>query len=196
MAEVHLRRYSGKPGQLPAVCVRCGAPAVAWQRWHLSTTSLWSELWGWLVCLTPVWMWTFLDAADPAPTAKLVGVTWVPLCKWHRHYRLWRSLILYGGYVVFLAWLLALAFMLPKPQQKPALVAFGGFLLVWVPLAVFLWLTGIRVKETGNNLLLMCGISPKFRDAVQRQQFLQEAEDFVGNARPAEEDNPFAGLTS
>jgi hypothetical protein len=133
---------------------------------------------------------------DPTPLPKAAGVINAPLCHWHRYYWLRRGLILYGGYVLLFVALVLIAFpRLTEPYNRHVLFGSCCFLLIWLPWAVFVWLTGIRVKAMDQRTLVLGGVSSEFAVAVQ-EQAVGDSDSVPANSSLIDENNPFTGLTS
>src|SRR6516165_7933208 len=84
MSQVILGRFEAEEGELPPVCLRCGAPAAVFKRWTLTCYPDWSYL------LLLVTIWPFLLAS---PLLRQRMRVLVPFCVAHRRYWLKRRLL-------------------------------------------------------------------------------------------------------
>jgi hypothetical protein len=164
MADVHLWLRDVFEGNVPPLCVCCGAPATTWKNYTALTGC------GGL----PV----FLLAAIFADVGEHAGRIWLclPFCHRHRHHWLWRRLIVLARFaaVIFLP-IVALELMNEDSQNAvtwagPLIPGACGLSLV-APLA---WLaaycicrrTGVRVVGHDKEAVAISGVCQLFVDAV------------------------------
>src|SRR5262245_60095643 len=89
MATLHLESYDGEVGDLPDLCMQCGAPSAVRKNKRFS----------WF----PPWVWILLFVCGLVPFAIVALVMTkrrtvnVPLCEAHKNHWLWRQLVVVGG---------------------------------------------------------------------------------------------------
>jgi hypothetical protein len=169
MAQVWLSRRDCAEGTLPALCLKCGAPASECVEKELAGTLLWGAPLTWL--LSAIW---------DGQSAKLR----VPMCAKHRDYWRQRRLILSVGSVVMLLsvlavpvwfWLAGVKLDLdgPAPDREAAVVNTAALLFSALFLFVLVYGTsGIRVKEIHEDGVLLFGVSLKFAHVYEGEHFL------------------------
>lgn len=169
MARLELCRDELEEG-LPAVCMRCGAPATVYvrKRFH----------WG------PNWLyWVpepfFLLLPFAARTLKIE----TPFCPRHRRHWFWRNVVHYGfGVILFAVWITALL-LSPRQGQPRNDVAAGLLaaafigLVIWVFPAAILYVSGIKTTRITKEAIWLSKLSPEFVDAVISGRMLREKLD-------------------
>jgi len=113
MARVHLGRLEAEQGELPPLCLRCGALAVVYKARRLAWQPVWT------IILFGVTLWPLLVVS--LIIRKRMSVL-VPFCSVHRNHWLWRgllALLAYGALaaLVFLDYLFVLAAQEPGQRE-------------------------------------------------------------------------------
>lgn len=178
MPTLTLSRAEADSGNLPAVCLRCGAPATGFDRkrfaWH------------------PPWVFALIFFPLPMIIVALILTKRMsvraPFCA--QHHKHWtRRNWLIGGSLLVLALLVAGGFVLAAanvlPQVDAGLVC-GSILvagLVWLVFAAVLHFTGIQAQEITDTHITLNKVADGFREAVRQQRVLQarswSPEDFI-----------------
>src|SRR5438874_1356496 len=130
MAQVKLGRFEAEEGELPPLCLRCGAPATGFKSLQFSSYPDWSYL---LLLLT---FWPFLIAA---PLLRQRMRVLAPLCPTHRKYWLRRRLLFWVCIAILICLLIV---SLPvAADSNPSGGSFGAvWFLFWI--AGLFWLVG------------------------------------------------------
>ena len=162
MARVTLNRVAAHQGELPPVCIRCGADATDYRTkmFSLSPFGL------------PLIVLPFLIIFP--------GRIWVraPFCPTHKNYWRWRlGAILAGLLVVVLLSCVGFPMMIDNASDHSALGRLGAFLclgsfvglLAWAVFSVVLQWTGIRIAGRGSYTITLAGVSEAFAEAVRQE---------------------------
>jgi hypothetical protein len=165
MAQVWLSRRDCAEGTLPALCLKCGAPASECVEKELAGTLLWGAPLTWL--LSAIW---------GGQSAKLR----MPMCPKHRTYWQRRRLILVLGFVVaalsFLAapaWSWLVSGDAFGEDELTSSLQLGGFAVSTLFLCLLVYVTtGIRAKEIHEDGVLLFGVSLKFAHTYEGEYFL------------------------
>ena len=122
MAQIRLGRYEAEEGELPPLCLRCGAPAMLFKAKLLS----WQPSWTYVVFgLT---FWPILVATLALRRRMRVLV---PFCQKHRNYWRGRRLLswaVFSALLIFFLCLITLAATLDEPASRFP----SPFLLFWL----------------------------------------------------------------
>jgi hypothetical protein len=208
MATLRLGERPWEDGELPDVCMKCGAPADANRdhqfRWHPP----------WVFFLILVHLLVYAIVAMALTKKRRVRV---PLCHAHRNHWVWRQVVSFGGFAVLL--FLGIGALIALTDSGPGRRgdALGGLLcvgtvvglIVWLGLVAILQSTAIRPREITNYGITLDGVSPAFVAAYEGQQDVtgridelarerwgrgrgpsRPAEDSDRVRRPDEEDDP------
>jgi len=184
MASVKLGRYEATQGQLPRVCVRCGAPAALVKAKNFS----WHP--GWVLALILVGLLPYVIVALALTKRMRVRV---PLCQQHRYHWASRTWLILGGFVFLLALGVGLIALLAALERRPgAADNVGGMLclglgvlgLVWLIAAAVAQSTGIRPTEITATRIKLVGVSPGFVEAVDEWREAEEGDEDMGPRRP------------
>jgi len=182
MAIILLYRDEIAEGQLPAVCMRCSAPAALTRNHTFACHPKWVDfcllgllaglLCGALVLLVAL-VWVIIALA----TTVRMRVP-VPLCEKHRNHFAWRLGYLYAGAGTFGAiGLSALAYVIIQGIKKDGEVSelMLGFLCVlpgvvgvgWLMSALVIQYGTIKAIEITDSRITLSRVSPDFRSAVE-----------------------------
>jgi hypothetical protein len=176
MAEIELDRRDAADGELPPVCIYCGAPAVAYRtKVFRGTTPLtrFSRFWSYL------------------PRAAL------PVCARHRSYTLRRNLLLFPALAAFLGGLALLAAVHragPGPGPLASLQPYTALLVAlvvalffaMVGLRFFLFYTDIRCADLTTTTITLANVSDRFVEACNGDEpLIAEVVPEHGPAPPA-----------
>jgi hypothetical protein len=168
MAQVNLWLREAYEGNVPPVCVRCGAPASAWKN-HTAFVGL-----GGLPFF--IVKQFFVDIVEHS------GRIWLrlPFCHMHRHYWLWRRAITLGSFAVVIFYPI-LAFVLitetsdgssarvgTRPNQVAGLACMLSVAVppLWLVAYVIWCRIGIRVAAYNIESVTLGGVCQEFVDAV------------------------------
>src|SRR5262245_40258178 len=181
MAEVRLGRLEAEEGELPPLCLRCGAPATMYNARRLA----WQP--GWVVVLFALTFWPLLVMS--LLIRKRMRLL-APFCHAHRNYWRRRFLIaatVYGG----LAGFVMAGFMLLVVAQADGRTVVNPLLPFWFIglyflAAIFLVQLGsIRATEITDDSIALTGVAAEFVN-----HFRKEKQDLLhaiqgGKGRPA-----------
>jgi heme/copper-type cytochrome/quinol oxidase subunit 2 len=169
MAQVRLRRYETGDGELPDVCMRCGAPADV-SRWR---TFAWHPQWVYFLLFAG--LLPFLIVALVLTKRMRVSV---PLCDAHKNHWLTRTVVIWCSFVGLLV--LGVGAMVVLDQNRPAggNDPLGGYLcggvvvglIVWLFVAAILQATSIRTVEVTENSVTLTKVDPGFVAALKDQR--------------------------
>lgn len=186
MARVRLSTYLIERGELPHVCMRCGAPAAV----AVPHTFTWTPQWvGILIAVgLCVFGWPVLIGALCAYLLSKRLRMPVPLCHAHRnHFRL-RSLVLYIGLGTFLVLetaALTFYFYAARDRDPDAINLSGGICggvffagIAWLFAAALLQNSAVRASEITEYGVTLIKVSDKFVDALLSEPpVVEPAED-------------------
>ena len=103
MAVIRLDRFEAEEGDLPAVCMKCGAPAVLEKLKQFS----WNP--PWVILLILIGLLPYVIVALVLTKRMRVRV---PLCNEHKNHFAWRAWFIYGGFAgLFLLGIVVFAVM-------------------------------------------------------------------------------------
>jgi hypothetical protein len=164
MAQVRLPRYEASRGDLPPVCMVCGAPASdAPQR-----TFSWIPTWVWCFIIAPL---LFLIIALVTQRRMTIRT---PLCDRHRNYWRWRWRIVWIGLIVTMVLGFATTGFLGDDKNQEAARTVGPFLcvgmsmvaLVWFTAALIVIITSIGPSKITEDDIILGGVAQAFAAAV------------------------------
>jgi hypothetical protein len=178
MASIVLSRYEAEEGDLPEVCMLCGAPATERKRRRFTSHPFWVY-----VLLPFGWLPYIIVAA--ILTVRVHCYT--HLCARHRNHWLMRTLIIWGVFAGLVALILGSFFVVALTGQKLGKSSFDalfGTLCIGSLVLMFLWLasipilqvTAIHPADVTKRRLTLKRISPEFADAVWEHRDERRAE--------------------
>ncbi len=187
MARIRLGRYEAEHGELPFICMRCGAPATMVKRkslaWHPP----------WVYVLIPAGVLPFVIVAMVLTKRMRLQI---PLCDAHKSNWLVRALIIWGSFVVFLGMIVligAVLFALDEQRRRAgsAESGFSGFLCLGIVGGAIAWLisipiiqnTAIHVTQITDSSITLTKVSPRFVEAVRAKRQDLDEELYEGKAR-------------
>jgi hypothetical protein len=180
MPVVRLHRCEAEDGDLPAVCMCCGAPARFTQskvfKWHPP----------WVLALALVGLLPYAIVAIILTKRMRV---WAPLCDRHQGHWFWRGVYSWGGLIVLIVLGIG-AIMLMTADQRPRRGGaggeeLGGLACVGVVVLGLVWAvglsvaqgTGIRPTEITDRSISLAGVSERFIDALAEDREAAAEED-------------------
>jgi hypothetical protein len=186
MPDVRLRRYEAEDGELPRICLRCGASA--------SVTR--SKNFSWY----PPWV-IVLILAGVVPFAIVAMVLTkrmrlqAPLCPQHKGHWFNRNLFIVLGalalVILGVASIVLMASLDKQPGPRNNLAGFlclgvGALGLVWLIAVVIVQATAIRPREITDREMTLMGVAREFVDALDeyRQQARKQRRDEDDQYRP------------
>jgi hypothetical protein len=187
MARVRLGRFEAEEGDLPGLCMRCGAPATLVRK----RTFSWMPPWVGVLILAGLLPYVIVASV----MTKRMRVH-VPLCDAHKNHWVWRAWVTYGGLAVLggllILWI-ALMIALDRPGQRDRSDAVMGFSCVgllivgvaWLIVIVILQNSAIRPSEITERSITLIKVSERFAEAVR-----DEEEDEEGPYRDEERRRP------
>jgi hypothetical protein len=189
MAQVRLDRYELEEGLLPAVCMRCGAPATLTK----AKTFAWHPTWidtliilG-LICFTPLLLVGIVVAISMTKRMRVPA----PLCHAHQNHWSWRAAFIWGGLgVIAFLGIGTFVFLMNTGQEDESLQVLAGWMcgaagligLIWLIAAAIVQAGAIRASEITDDRIALIGVSPAFVEAVKRER--DEAEEPFDDVRP------------
>lgn len=160
MAEFRVSRYVAQDGQLPMICMRCGAPAIAYRKKGMTYRP------GWVLLLILLGLLPFLIVA--LITEKRCRLM-APLCEQHEgHWRV-RRLWLWG---IFLsAVVIGVGGLVTRNDSIMGMACFASAIigLGWLITAAVLHETSIHSTEITDAGMTLVGVSQRFLDALYSQ---------------------------
>lgn len=168
MPSVRLSRYEAEEGDLPDVCMRCGAPAAVRKRYAFT----WHPLWTYL--LLP---FGFLPYVVVAAVLTQRVRCYTLLCERHKWHWLVRTLVVWGGFALMLLLIVggfALMMALGEGQTGGAKDRLFGLFCVGMVALILAWLisipvtqvTAIHPTESTHRTVTLARVSPAFIDAL------------------------------
>lgn len=169
MATLRLGERPWDEEELPDVCMKCGAPAEVHKdhlfRWHP----------GWVFVLILVHILVYAIVALALTKKRRVRV---PLCRAHRHHWLWRQVVIFAGFALFV--LLGVGAIVAMTDSAPGRNndAFTGLLcggslvilLAWLVVVAVLQSTTIRPREITDRSITLVGVSKEFVHSYEEHQ--------------------------
>jgi hypothetical protein len=157
-------------GELPEVCMRCGAPATAFKdknfSWHPP----------WVIVLILVNLIVYAIVALALTKRRRVRV---PLCDRHKNHWLWRQFVIVGSFVLLLV--VGIGAVIAAANEAPArrgggdelfgllcAAAVAG-LLLWLVLLAVLHSTAIRPREITDRSIKLAGVAEEFVRAYDEE---------------------------
>jgi len=163
MAIVRLGKHTDEEGDLPAVCMKCGAPATL----HKDKNFAWYPRWVYILIVVHILV--FLIVAVIMTKRRLVSV---PLCDEHKGHWLWRQLAMLGSFAAVCVVGVGAVIVMVNAQGDDALngVACGGGVvafIAWLILVAILSQTAIRPTEITDRSITLTGVSEEFVRAYE-----------------------------
>ncbi len=182
MAGIQLSRYEAEEGDLPDVCMCCGAPATERKRLRFTSHPLWCYV------LLPFGYIPYVIVAAIL-TERVLCYTL--FCPRHKHYFRFRTLIVWGGLAALLVVIFGgfvLAGSIADRSGKTQDLLFGS-LCIASPLLLFLWLisipivqeTSIRPADVRERRLILKHVSSDFVEAVREYRENRKGEEQAEN---------------
>jgi hypothetical protein len=176
MASIRLGRYEAADGDLPEVCIVCGAPGDVYRLKNFS----WHPKWVYFFILLGLLPLVIIALI----LTKRMSVR-APVCRDHRYHWIWRSWVI-GGSLVLLIALFFVAMVIGSSLERRANggdffgVICGGFValgIVWLIAAVAVQSTAVRATEITDREITLAGVSPKFVEAVLERDAEEEDDE-------------------
>src|SRR5262245_36956490 len=168
MASIHLSLYEAEEGDLPNVCMRCGAPATERDRRRFVSH--------------PVWVYALLPFGYIPYVVVAAVLTervrcYTLFCPRHKHHWGVRTLIIIGAFLALMAFIIGSMILVGSlhghvnkgtEEFLSGLVCFGApvlvlCLLISIPI---IQLTAIHPSNPTRDGLTLNGVSPAFVEAV------------------------------
>lgn len=176
MASIQLSRYEAEEGDLPDVCMRCGAPATERKRLRFTSHPFWCYV------LLP---FGYLPYVIVAAILTERVLCYTLFCPRHKHYYRFRTLIVWGVLVALLAFIfggIVIAGSIPDQSGKTQNILFGS-LCIAAPVLLFCWLisipimqeTSIHPADVRERRLTLKHVAPDFVEAVR--EYRQDRKD-------------------
>ena len=168
MATVKLYDDEVDEGQLPRVCMRCGAPADLQKR----KTFSWCP--GWVIVLILVGLLPWLIVTLVLTKRKTV---YVPLCNDHKNHWFVRSMITLAGLAIVIGFFALTVYLIAEADGNANSSPIGGLfcvgtlglLLVLIIFAAIMRSTSIRPSEITTNRITLTGVAKEFKEAILKQ---------------------------
>jgi hypothetical protein len=185
MASIQLSRHEAEEGDLPDVCMCCGAPATERKRRRFISHPLWVYL------LLP---FGYLPYVIVAAILTENVRCYTLFCARHKNHWLLRTLIIWGAFIVLLAFLagsFALVGSMSGPASKSTQDTLFGLLCIAMPVLLLCWLISIPIMQltaihpanvTEHRLTLKC-VSPAFVEAVRNYREDHKSEELPEDYR-------------
>jgi hypothetical protein len=176
MASIRLGRYEAADGDLPEVCIVCGAPADGYKLKNFSWHPKWVYFFIVLGLLPLVIIALILT--------KRMSVR-APICRDHRYHWIWRSWAIGGSLVLLIVFFIA-AMVIGSSLESRANggdffgIICGGFValgLIWLIAAVAVQSTAVRASEITDREITLTGVSHKFVEAVLERDEAEVEEE-------------------
>lgn len=172
MASIQLGRYEAEEGDLPDVCMCCGAPATERKRRRFVSHPLWVYM------LLP---FGYLPYVIVAALLTQDVRCYTLFCPRHKNHWRFRTLIVWSAFaaiVVLIVGGVALAGALFAQLSEPTQNVLFGLLCIGSPLLAFCWLisipimqlTEIHVTDVTERRLTLKRVSPAFVQAVRNHR--------------------------
>ncbi len=193
MASIQLRRHEAESGDLPAVCMCCGAPATVRKRLRFISHPLWVYIWLPLGLLPFVWIPVLLPLGF-LPYFLVAAILTVRVrcytlfCERHKNHWRVRTLMIWAAFVAILVFLfggIVLVGMLSERLSQSAQDRLFGSVCIASPMLLLLWLVSIPVMQLTSihpaditeRRLTLKRISPAFAEAVREYRKNRPAEE-------------------
>ena len=206
LINVRLGQREVEEGELPEVCMRCGAPAAV----SLPRKFSWHPEWIGTLMAFGILCFGLLPVAVVALILSFVMTKRmkvpVPLCQTHRRHWAWRNVVGIVGLVLLPAiGIIGIIVLGQTKMPKDTADMLGGLLCGGILFGVLLWLVSLAILEgralkaveiTDRGITLR-GVSPLFLQALweQRQarkvELIEEEEEEPSPARPRPQSGEF-----
>jgi len=165
VAKIRLQGYGGPVEGLPAVCLRCGAPASVLKR----KTFSWFP--GWIYVLLVTGLLPFAIVAIVLTRRRTVEA---PLCEEHKNHWLIRQGGVWGSFLLLLLLGFGSFAALVGTEGRDSVAGFLCFgwligLVGWIVLAAVIQATSIRPVKITDTTITLVGVSKEFVEAYQGQ---------------------------
>jgi hypothetical protein len=170
MASIWLDRYECRKGELPPVCMVCGAEATGTRK----ITFRWCPPWVIVLILAGILIWAIVSII----LTKSMTV-YAPVCSEHRNHWFKRKAIAWGLLLSMLAVVVAgIALSIAEannPQYRDLGFMFSvggaiGFILALIVAAIVIS-TGIKPSEISDREIQLTRVNAGFVDAVREQRW-------------------------
>jgi hypothetical protein len=185
MASIQLSRYEAEEGDLPDVCMSCGAPSIVRKRRRFVSH--------------PLWVYVLLPAGY-VPYAIVAAILtenvrcYTLFCPRHKNHWGFRTLLIWGGFVALLALCFGsfvLVGALSESLSKSTHDMLFGSLCLGSVVLVFCWLisipiiqvTAIHPTDITPDRLTLKGISPAFAQAVREHRQKRKPRELPADYR-------------
>jgi hypothetical protein len=202
MASIQLSRHEAEEGDLPDVCMCCGAPAVERKRRRFSSYPLWSvfgltwELFHsnpFSVGFWVLWDWKSYTKGITRRTKYIRCYTL--FCQWHKNYWFVRSLFIWASLVVILVLIIGgffltalLAGHVDKPWHDILIgswcISFVVLLLGWLVSIPINQATAIHPANATEQHVILKRVSPAFVEAVRHYRAERMDQPQTEKSRP------------
>jgi hypothetical protein len=190
MARLKLVRYEAESGQVPGVCMKCGALATGTDTKTFSWYPPWVNILV-LVALLPA----LIVSSILTKRMKVIA----PFCDQHRNHWTWRNrailvcflvlLLLGGGVLVLMA-----VKTLPDAVNGAACAGAIALLVAWGIFAIVLSATSIGVSEITDHDITLTGVGDGFIHAVMQQRQADPYRRHEAYQGPARTSVPWGAL--
>jgi hypothetical protein len=172
MASIQLSRYEAEEGDLPDVCMCCGAPAVERKRLRFVSHPVW------VYALLP---FGYLPYVIVAALLTENVRCYTLFCARHKKHWLMRTLIIWGAFVALLG-IIAVSVVLvgifSQQLSKSTQDTLSGSVCIGIVVLIFCWfisipivqLTAIHPANVTERRLTLKRISPAFAEAVREHR--------------------------
>lgn len=186
MASIQLTRYEAEQGDLPDVCMCCGAPATERKRRCFSSYPLW---------VVPMLLWVFVKGEVSGKSYGRVAdkntrytLCYTLFCARHKNYWRSRNLFVWGSLIGILLFIFSFFIIggLLSPRLSPSLenIVFGTFCIGSVVL-LLAWLISIPISQamaihptiSREYQLILKRVSPAFVEAVHQYRANRRRDD-------------------
>lgn len=185
MASIQLSRYEAEEGELPDVCMCCGAPATERKRRRFISHPLWVYL------LVP---FGYLPYVIVAAVLTENVRCYTLFCARHKNHWLFRTLVIWGTFVALLAFLagsFVLMESLTGSMSKSMQDTLFGSLCIATPVLFLCWLitipiaqlTAIHPANATEHRLTLKRVSPAFVEAVRNYREDHKSEELPEDYR-------------
>jgi hypothetical protein len=182
MATVRLGRYEAEDGDLPRICIRCGAPADTFKPKRFN----WLPPWVYVLILFPL---PFLIVALIVTKRMRVRA---PLCEAHIYHWTWRSLFTLGGLAILVVFSIAAIVLETNLERQARFQHLSGLAcvsvvvcgLAWLVAAAIIQSTAVRPSEITDRTITLTGVSREFAEALRQRRRRRDDEDDADYRRP------------
>jgi hypothetical protein len=186
MASIQLTRYEAEQGDMPDVCMCCGAPATERKRRCFSSYPLW-------VVLTLLWVFAKGEVSGTSYSKVAEKNTryilcYTILCVRHKNYWRIRTLAIWGSLSAILVFIFGFfiigGLLSPQISRSMENVVFGSFCIGSVVLLLG-WLISIPISQamaihptiSTEYQLILKRVSPAFVEAVHQYRASRKGDD-------------------